>query len=339
MSAVSRSFGAHTSQEGGRVRRLAPQLAQVFRALGKDDRLYWKADGLGDRLDRCLVYVAWDGILIRPVLPPTGSHRHFAEADQRLYVSATLGEGGELERSFGRAPIARLAIPEGWDARGAGRRFFVFPDLQTAVPARRLGLDAQRAAVEAACAAKGWTVTDWAVDEGVSGSVAPADRPAMARALRLLDSRDAGALVAAKVDRIARDLHDLTGLLRRADEDGWALVALDLGVDTTTPVGRMLVGILGSVAEWERSVIRQRTRDALAAKKAAGARLGHPVSPEAQPARARLRELLHDRLPLAAIVATLNGEGYTTPTALPWTWRHVQKTRDSLALDDLATVP
>lgn len=199
-----------------------------------------------------------------------------------------------------------------------------------------LGLAAQRTAVEAACAAKGWTVAEWAVDEGVSGSVAPGDRRAMARALRLLDSREAGALVAAKVDRLARDLHDLTGLLRQAEEDGWAVVALDLGVDTTTPVGRMLVGILGSVAEWERSVIRQRTRDALAAKKASGARLGRPVSAESGPARARLRELLHERLPLAAIAATLNDEGYTTPTGLRWTWRHVQKTRDSLALDDLA---
>lgn len=199
-----------------------------------------------------------------------------------------------------------------------------------------LGLDAQRAAVEAACAGKGWTVTEWAIDGGVSGSIAPADRPAMARALRLLESGEAAALVAAKVDRIARDLHDLTGLLRRADGDGWAIVALDLGVDTTTPVGRMLVGILGSVAEWERATIRQRTRDALAAKKANGARLGRPVSAESQPARARLRELLHERHTFAAIAATLNAEGHTTPTGLAWTWRHVQKTRDSLALDDVA---
>lgn len=113
---------------------------------------------------------------------------------------------------------------------------------------------------------------------------------------------------------------------------------MDLGVDTTTPVGRMLVGILGSVAEWERSVIRQRTREALAAKKAHGARLGRPVSADSLAARARLRELLHDRLPLAAVAATLNAEGYTTPTGLRWTWRHVQKTRDSLVLDDLAGV-
>jgi hypothetical protein len=54
------------------------------------------------------------------------------------------------------------------------------------------------------------------------------------------------------------------------------------------------------------------------------------------PARARLRELLCDRLPLATIADTLNAGGYTTATGLQWTWRHVQKTRDSLALDDLA---
>ena len=68
----------------------------------------------------------------------------------------------------------------------------------------------------------------------------------------------------------------------------------------------MLVGILGSVAEWERATIRQRTRDALAAKKAQGARLGRPVSAEAQPSPCRLRELLHDQLPLATVAATLN---------------------------------
>ncbi len=201
-----------------------------------------------------------------------------------------------------------------------------------------LGLDAQRAAVEAACTAKGWTVTEWAVDEGVSGSVAPANRPAMGRALWLLDSGEAGALVVAKLDRCSRDSHDFTGLLKRAARDGWSFVALDLGVDTSTPVGRMVAELLMSVAQWERSRISERTRDALAAKKARGVRLGRPVSTDSQPARARLRELLHDRLPLATIAAKLNDEGFTTPTGLRWTWRHVQKTRDSLALDDLARV-
>jgi hypothetical protein len=118
------------------VRHLAPAVMAAFDALTRDDKLFWPVEALGERLDRCQVYVAWDRILIRPFIPPTGSHRHFTEAAQRIYLSATLGEGGELERSFGRTGIVRVPIPEGWDTRGAGRRFFVFPDLQSRVPAR-----------------------------------------------------------------------------------------------------------------------------------------------------------------------------------------------------------
>jgi DNA invertase Pin-like site-specific DNA recombinase len=201
-----------------------------------------------------------------------------------------------------------------------------------------LGLEAQRAAVEATCAAKGWNVGEWCVDEGVSGSVAPAARPGMARALRLVEDGEAGALVVARLDRCSRDSHDFTGLLKRAARQGWSFVALDLGVDTSTPVGRMVAEMMMSVAQWERARISERTREALAAKKARGERLGRPVSPGSEPVRARLRELLHQRLPLAAVAATMNAEGFTTPTGLAWTWRHVQKTRDSLMLDDLVTV-
>ena len=80
-------------------------------------------------LDRCLLYFGWEGILIRPYIPPTAQHPHFSDAEQRVYISATLGDGGELERAFGKAPIARLPVPAGWDQRSSGRRFFVFPEL------------------------------------------------------------------------------------------------------------------------------------------------------------------------------------------------------------------
>lgn len=45
----------------------------------------------------------------------------------RVYMSATLGEGGDLERLTGRTPITRVPAPEGWDRQGIGRRFFIFP--------------------------------------------------------------------------------------------------------------------------------------------------------------------------------------------------------------------
>lgn len=81
--------------------------------------------------DRMLVYVSRRAIVFRPFIPPTATLAAFDGAQQRLYMSATLGEGGELERTFGRRKIQRLPVPSGWDRRGNGRRFFAFPESTT----------------------------------------------------------------------------------------------------------------------------------------------------------------------------------------------------------------
>lgn len=82
-----------------------------------------------DHLSACHWYLGPQEILIRPLLPPTSTHAPFANARQRIYMSATLGEGGDLERITGRRNILRLPIPPGWDKQGIGRRFIVFPEL------------------------------------------------------------------------------------------------------------------------------------------------------------------------------------------------------------------
>ena len=81
-----------------------------------------------DHLDACQTFVAWPSISIRPITPPTFSHAPFASSSQRIYMSATLGEGGELERITGVRRIERLPVPEGWDRQGTGRRFILFPE-------------------------------------------------------------------------------------------------------------------------------------------------------------------------------------------------------------------
>ena len=81
-----------------------------------------------ENLSACNMFVSWLGILIRPWIPPTLSHSPFANTTQRIYMSATLGAGGELERIIGVPKIERLPIPPGWDKQGSGRRFFIFPD-------------------------------------------------------------------------------------------------------------------------------------------------------------------------------------------------------------------
>lgn len=91
------------------------------------DHNVWSGQMIADEIAHCLVYVSWDAVLIRPLIPPTSEHAAFADAEQRIYMSATLGAGGELERSFGVKKIERLPVPAGWDERGSGRRFFLFP--------------------------------------------------------------------------------------------------------------------------------------------------------------------------------------------------------------------
>lgn len=91
----------------------------------------WKL--IGQHLSACNLYCSRDTIEIRPILPPTLTHPPFAGAKQRIYMSATLGEDGDLERSFGVKKIARLPIPEGWDKRGTGRRLVLFPELSPKV--------------------------------------------------------------------------------------------------------------------------------------------------------------------------------------------------------------
>lgn len=79
-------------------------------------------------LESCCVYISYSSIQIRPMIPPTFENKVFSRAAQRIYLSATLGAGGELERAFGRRNIVRMPLPTKTPPR-SGRRLFVFPDL------------------------------------------------------------------------------------------------------------------------------------------------------------------------------------------------------------------
>lgn len=94
---------------------------------GLDLRYPWRL--LSGNLQGCQLYIGASEILIRPLIPPTWTHEPFENAKQRVYMSATLGAGGDLERLTGRKTIKRLPIPEGWDRQGIGRRFFIFPGM------------------------------------------------------------------------------------------------------------------------------------------------------------------------------------------------------------------
>jgi DNA invertase Pin-like site-specific DNA recombinase len=142
-------------------------------------------------------------------------------------------------------------------------------------------------------------------------------REALSEALDTLAQGNAGVLVVAKLDRLARSVADFAELVRRAERQGWAILACDLGVDMTTPTGGLLANVTASVAEWERRIIGARTREALAARKAAGVRLGRPRQVEAA-LGVRVRAERASGATLQAIADGLNAEGITTPTGRSW---------------------
>lgn len=90
---------------------------------------YYAYSRISENLQECNIYIANQKILIRPWIAPTLSFEAFANAKQKVLMSATLGRSGELERITGIEKICRLPIVNDWDKKGLGRKFFVFPDL------------------------------------------------------------------------------------------------------------------------------------------------------------------------------------------------------------------
>jgi DNA invertase Pin-like site-specific DNA recombinase len=171
------------------------------------------------------------------------------------------------------------------------------------------GLAAQRKTIRDGCTARGYELVDLIPDAGWSGK--DLDRPGIGEALERLDSGQADVLMVAKLDRLSRSLVDFAGLMERARHRKWAVIALDLGVDTTTAAGELVANVMASVAQWERRTIGARTKEALDAKRAAGVRLGRPRSVPADVAERILAERDAGKT-LAAIADGLNASKVPT---------------------------
>jgi DNA invertase Pin-like site-specific DNA recombinase len=179
----------------------------------------------------------------------------------------------------------------------------------------RAGLEAQRTAILAEAKRRGWTEVAFIEDAGWSAK--DMKRPGLHRALAMLKGREADALVVSKMDRLSRSLLDFAAIMQRAQKEGWALLALDSPADLTTPTGEAMAGVLAVFAQLERRLIAERTRTALAQRKAAGVRLGRAraISPEVE---ARVRELRAEGFSVRGIAAQLAVEGHRAPGGSEW---------------------
>ena len=102
------------------------------------------------------------------------------------------------------------------------------------------------------------------------------DRPELEAMLKALRKGDH--VVAVKIDRIARSMGDLYGIAKSIEDAGCDMTFLDQDIDTSTPTGKLLFGILGSLAEFERSLIVSRVKAGQARAKARGTKLGRKRS-------------------------------------------------------------
>jgi len=171
------------------------------------------------------------------------------------------------------------------------------------------GLEAQRQAIAAECRRRGWQLIEVIEDAGWSAK--DLRRPGIKAALEVLESGDAKALVVAKLDRLSRSLLDFTKVMATAQKQSWALVALDCAVDTSTPTGEAMASMVATFAQFERRLIGQRTREALAIKKAQGVRLGRPPTVPQKVVRRIQRQRARGET-LRAIAESLNRDAVPT---------------------------
>jgi DNA invertase Pin-like site-specific DNA recombinase len=197
---------------------------------------------------------------------------------------------------------------------------------------QQLGPEAQRAAIEAWAAAEGVEIVAWHIDHGLSGGLELDDRPALVQAIGELRARRLSVLVVAKRDRIARDVYVAAVVERAVEKIGGRVVCADGAGNGDTPADAFMRRILDAAAEYERALIRMRTKAALRAKRARGERAGQVPfgfrladdgrglvdEPKERAVLERVRVLAAAGVTLRQMVASLAAEGLTSRAGRPF---------------------
>ena len=135
----------------------------------------------------------------------------------------------------------------------------------------------QQRELEAVAERCGWQVVEVYKDDGISGAKGRDKRPAFDRLLKEATRRQFDIIAAWSVDRLGRSLQHLISFLGEVHAVGIDLYLHQQAIDTTTPAGKALFGMMGVFAEFERSMIQERVRAGLKRAKAQGKRLGRPM--------------------------------------------------------------
>lgn len=142
------------------------------------------------------------------------------------------------------------------------------------------GVVAQRTAID-----RQVNVDEW-FEEKASGKNMT-DRPVFQALLERV-CEEGATLVVAKLDRLGRSVVDVLNVFETVKNCDASIKVIDMGIDTSTPAGKLMLTVLAGFAEFERAMISQRTKEGLAAARASGVELGRPATYDSD----RIRTLL-----------------------------------------------
>jgi DNA invertase Pin-like site-specific DNA recombinase len=147
--------------------------------------------------------------------------------------------------------------------------------------------------LEGAAGRHGWIVSQVFADSGISGAKGRDKRPQFDKLLKGVARREFDMVAAWSVDRLSRSLSDLVNVLSELHAKGVDLYLHTQGLDTSTPAGRAMFGMLGVFAEFERAIIQERVRSGLARARAHGTRTGNAIGRPrvSNDTEARIRDL------------------------------------------------
>ncbi len=218
-----------------------------------------------------------------------------------------------------------------------------------------VSLDAQAAKLREWCERNGHGAPRLESDEGISGKRAD-NRPALQRALDAV-CRERGVLVVYSLSRLCRSTRDALDIAERLKRAGAHLVSVTEAIDTTTAMGAFFFTVMAALAELERRLIGERTRESLAHKRRSGQKLGglspygfKPAdtgirapdgrlvtmlepAPNEQAVIERIRVMRDAGQPYRAIADRLNEDGISTRTGAAWSAKVI---RDILQRKEVA---
>lgn len=200
-----------------------------------------------------------------------------------------------------------------------------------------LSLEGQERRIRAYCEAREWELAGIITDAGLSGG--NMNRPGLSQVLELVRTGAVDVVCVLKLDRLTRSVKDLGILLEAFDRKGVAFSSVSDNFDTSTANGRLVLNVLGSVAQWERDIIAERTSDALQVKKTSHRRTGElpfgfgladdgdTLLPQAEQLEtvAQVAEWRREGATLNGIAQRLNALGVATAKGGTWAAQTVKR--------------